>query len=119
MQGGSLGGVELRAHMSGNEIGASIAVEHHDVQAMLANDLPALHNALIEKSLRVDYLSVSQGMPGSMNGGAGSDAGQRNFYQPHPKATYAAQDERPIAVLDNAAEYSGMTNRTSGLSVLA
>jgi flagellar hook-length control protein FliK len=119
MQGGSLGGVELRAHMSGNDIGASIAVEHHDVQDMLANDLPALHNALIEKNLRVDYLSVSQGMPGSMNGGAGSDAGHRSFYQPHPKASYAAQDERPIAVVNDAAEYSGMTNRTLGLSVLA
>ena len=119
MQGGSLGGVELRAHMSGNDIGASIAVEHHDVQAMLANDLPALHNALIEKNLRVDYLNVSQGMPGSLSGGPGSDAGQRSFPQAHPKATYATRDEGPPAVVNNAAEYSGMTNPNSRLSVLA
>jgi flagellar hook-length control protein FliK len=119
MQGDSLGGVELRAHISGNDVGASIAVEHHDVQAMLANDLPALHSALIEKNLRVDYLSVSQGMPGSLSGGPGSDAGQRSFSQAHPKASYATHDEGSTAVLDNAAEYSGMSNPNSRLSVLA
>ena len=43
MQAGSLGAIELRAHITGDQIGASIAVEHHDAQLMLTNDLPALH----------------------------------------------------------------------------
>src|SRR4029077_2349932 len=73
MQADSLGGVELRAHIAGDQIGASIAVEHHDAQVALATDLPALHSALAEKNLRVEILSVSQGTFSSLSGDPGQD----------------------------------------------
>jgi flagellar hook-length control protein FliK len=119
MQSDSLGGVELRAHISGNQIGASIAVEHHDAQVLLANDLPALHNALVEKNLRIDSLSVSQGMPSSTAGGPGSDASHRGFSQTHPKAVYARLDEVAVPVSEPASEYLGATHVNARLSVLA
>jgi flagellar hook-length control protein FliK len=119
MQADSLGGVELRAHISGNQIGASIAVEHRDAQVMLTNELPALHNALVEKNLRVDSLSVSQGMPSSMGGGPGSDGGQRGFSQTHPKAVYTTQEEASLPVSDAPAEYTGGSKANARLSVLA
>jgi flagellar hook-length control protein FliK len=119
MQVDSLGGVELRARISGNQIGASIVVEHHDAQIFLANDLPALHNALVEKHLRVDSLSVSQGMPSSTTGGPGSDAGQRGFSQAPPKPVYAAQDGVAMPVPNAPSENLGASNAHVRLSVLA
>jgi flagellar hook-length control protein FliK len=119
MQSDSLGGVELRAHISGNQIGASIAVEHHDTQVLLANDLPALHNALVEKNLRIDSLSVSQGMPSSTAGGPGSDTAHRGFSQGHPKAVYAGLDEAPVPVSEPPSEYLSATHVNARLSVLA
>jgi len=119
MQAGSLGGVELRAHISGNQVGASIAVEHHDAQVLLANDLPALHNALIEKNLRVDSLCVSQGTSSLMGGGHGSDAGQRGLHEAPPKALYMAEDESSVQVQDVPADSLGASRINARLSVLA
>jgi flagellar hook-length control protein FliK len=119
MQADSLGGVEMRAHISGNRVGASIAVEHHDAQVLLANDLPALHSALIEKNLRVDSLSVSQGMPSLMSGGHGNDAGQRGSPQAQPKAFYTAGAENSVQVQDVPAVSLGASNVNARLSVLA
>jgi len=76
MQAGPLGAVELRAHIAGDQIGASIAVEHHEAQMMLASDLPALHSALAGKNLNVNTLHVSQGMATSTGMGHGGGAGQ-------------------------------------------
>lgn len=77
MQADSLGGVELRAHIAGDQIGASIAVEHHDAQVALAMDLPALHSALAEKNLRLETLTVSQGHFSSLNSDPGQDPATR------------------------------------------
>jgi len=93
MQAGSLGVVELRAHVSGDQVGASIAVEHHDAQLLLTNDLPALHTALTEKNLRVNTLSVSQGMAASTGGGQNGGSGQKGFSPSHPKAAYAPPED--------------------------
>ena len=119
MQADSLGGVELRAHIAGDQIGASISVEHHDVQMALASDLPALHNALIEKNLRVETLSVSQGTFSSLNGGPGQDAGQRGFPQYPAKLAYVEQPESAQAFTEAPAEWDGPANSTAGLSVVA
>jgi len=81
--------------------------------------LPALHNALIEKNLRVDSLSVTQGMPGSTAGGPGSDTGQRGFSQAHPKAIYTTRDEVSLPAAETPAEYLGATHANARLSVLA
>lgn len=119
MQADSLGGVELRARIAGDQIGASIAVEHHDAQMALAADLPALHGALIEKNLRVESLSVSQGSFSSLNGGLGQDAGQRGFAQPPAKFAYLEQPETPEPFTGAPAEWAGPSNSGAGLSVVA
>jgi flagellar hook-length control protein FliK len=119
MQADSLGGVELRAHIAGDQIGASIAVEHHDAQLALATDLPALHNALAEKNLRVDTLSVSQGTFSSSNGDPGQDHGQRGFTQSPAKFAYAEQPEPSQAFPEAPADWNGLANSRAGLSVVA
>jgi flagellar hook-length control protein FliK len=119
MQADSLGGVELRAHIAGDQIGASIAVEHHDAQLALATDLPALHSALVEKNLRVETLSVSQGNFSSLSGGPGQDTGQRSFAQHPARFAYAEQPETPTAFAEVPAEWAGHSNSRAGLSVVA
>jgi len=119
MQADSLGGVELRAHIAGDQIGASIAVEHHDAQLALATDLPALHSALVEKNLRVETLIVSQGNFSSLSGGSGQDTGQRSLAQHPAKFAYAEQPETPTAFTEAPAEWAGHSNSRAGLSVVA
>jgi flagellar hook-length control protein FliK len=119
MQADSLGGVELRAHIAGDQIGASIAVEHHDAQMALATDLPALHSALVEKNLRVETLTVSQGNFSSLSGNSGQDGGQRGFPQSPAKFAYLEQPERAQAFTEGPAEWAGSSNSSSGLSVVA
>jgi flagellar hook-length control protein FliK len=119
MQADSLGGVELRAHIAGDQIGASISVEHHDAQLALASDLPALHSALVEKNLRVETLSVSQGTFSSLHGGAGQDHGQRGFTQSPAKFAYAEKSDSPLAFGETPAEWTGAGNSSARLSVVA
>ena len=71
LQSGTLGPVELRTRVTGDVVGASIGVERHDAHAVIAGDLPALHQALHDRQLRVGDLSVYQGSLHS--GGATGD----------------------------------------------
>jgi flagellar hook-length control protein FliK len=119
MQADSLGGVELRAHIAGDQIGASIAVEHHDAQLALATDLPALHSALVEKNLRVETLTVSQGNFSSLSGGAGHDAGQRGLTQYPVKFAYAELPDTPSVLTEVPVEWAGPSTSGAGLSVIA
>ncbi len=121
MQAESLGGVELRAHIAGDQIGASISVEHHDAQVALTTDLPALHNALAEKNLRLESFTVSQGSFSSLSGGLGHDAGQRGFPQGHTPAKFAylEQPETLQSYAETPAEGSGAARPGAGLSVVA
>jgi flagellar hook-length control protein FliK len=119
MQADSLGGVELRAHIAGDQIGASIAVEHHDAQLALTSDLASLHSALAEKNLRLETFTVSQGTFSSLGGGAGQDAGQRGFPQNPAKFAYLEQPDEPQSPAESPAEWAGQSNPRSGLSVVA
>jgi len=121
MQAESLGGVELRAHIAGDQIGASISVEHHDAQVALTTDLPALHNALAEKNLRLESFTVSQGSFSSLSGGMGHDAGQRSFSQGYSpaKLAYLEQPETLPPYAETPAEWSGAARLGAGLSVVA
>lgn len=76
MQADALGAVQVRAHLAGDQVGAAITVEHHDLHAMLSNDLPALHQALSERQLRVTNLSVHQAFS-SGDAGIGGGKGQQ------------------------------------------
>ena len=119
MQSESLGSVELRAHVSGNQIGASIAVEHHEAEVMLATELPALHSALAEKNIRMDSLVVSQGAHASMGGAPGEDHGQKYFTPSRAKSVRAGEMNSSPAFSEAPAEWSGTGSARAGLSVLA
>ena len=61
MQGDALGAVQVHTHVSGDQVGAAITVERHDVHTLLINDLPALHQAFSDRQLRLENVSLSQG----------------------------------------------------------
>ncbi len=68
MQTERLGNVQLHAHIAGEELGASIIVERKDAHTMLAVELPALQQALSEKNLRIEQLSLLHAAPNSTAG---------------------------------------------------
>jgi hypothetical protein len=84
-----LGAVQVRAHVTGDQVGAAITVERHDAHAALTNDLPALHQALSERQLRVENLSLQQGSahagPG-VGDGAARQQQQQGGTLPRPSA---------------------------------
>lgn len=77
----ALGAVELRARVTGDQVGAAITVERHDAHAMLANDLPSLHQALSDRQLRVENVTVFQGSlhSGTAAGDSGGPGQQRDM----------------------------------------
>jgi hypothetical protein len=72
MHGGELGSMELHAKMAGEEVSASITVEHHDAHSMLTSDLPALHQALNDRQLRVSEILL---LHNSLSSGGSSEDG--------------------------------------------
>jgi flagellar hook-length control protein FliK len=58
MQTDLLGSIDLRAAVHQSTFSATIGVQREDVQALLANELPALQHALAEKNLQVAQISV-------------------------------------------------------------
>lgn len=89
-----LGAVQVRAHVTGDQVGAAITVERHDAHAALANDLPALHQALSERQLRVENVSLQQGPahagPGIGDGAARHQNQGGNSSRPSPIGGAAA-----------------------------
>lgn len=101
MQADALGAVQVRAHLAGDQVGAAITVEHHDLHAMLSNDLPALHQALSERQLRVANLSVHQAFS-SGDAGIGGGKGQQ-----HPQDGTA---QRATPFMQSSPEFSAPLN---------
>jgi len=77
-----LGAVELRTHVTGDTVGASISVERHDAHAMLTNDLGSLHQALNDRQLRVGDVKLFQGAFGADAAAADSQSSQRRDMAP-------------------------------------
>ena len=73
LQAETLGNVELKAHITGDQLNATIMVDRHDVHASLLSDLPSLHQGLSEKQVRMDNVTVlqSSGNSGHSAGSAG------------------------------------------------
>lgn len=83
-----LGPVELRARVVGDEIGAAITVEKRDAHAALAIELPALQQALSEKQLRVDQVTLLHGSLHSTSADAGAASREQDQRQAaHTPAT--------------------------------
>jgi hypothetical protein len=71
-----LGPVELRARMVGDQVGAAITVEKRDAHSILAVELPALQQALSDKQLRVEQVTLLHASLGSAAGDAGASQRQ-------------------------------------------
>jgi flagellar hook-length control protein FliK len=90
-----MGAVQVHARVTGDQVGAAITVERHEAHAALASELPALHQALNERQLRLESVSVSQG---SAHLGAGDGAARQ---QPQGSGSqhsaYTGQAAAPLA----------------------
>jgi flagellar hook-length control protein FliK len=82
-----LGPVELRAHMVGDQVGAAITVEKRDAHSMLAVELPALQQALSDKQLRVEQVTLLHASLGSAAGDAGASQRQDQRSSAHASTT--------------------------------
>jgi hypothetical protein len=91
MQSDDLGSLELHARMSGDTLGANITVEKRDAHTILANELPALQQALSDKQLRVEQLSL---LHAPLQASAGDTSGQ-SFGTPGQGAHRHAQSDSP------------------------
>jgi flagellar hook-length control protein FliK len=65
LQTDGLGAVELHTHVHGDAVGATIAVEKHDAQVLLGNALPQLQQALSDKNLRLEQVTIQHGLQGN------------------------------------------------------
>jgi Flagellar hook-length control protein FliK len=91
MQSENLGSIELHARISGDSVGAAITVEKRDAHTALSADLPALQQALSDKQLRVEQITLlhaplqaTAGNAASQHFGGYSQSGGRqssNFFQ--------------------------------------
>jgi flagellar hook-length control protein FliK len=102
LQGQGLGNVQVRANVSGDQVGAAITVEHRDVHAALTNDLPSLHQAFAERQLRVDHLSIQQAFSSNQTG-TGDGRSQQQYQQSSAQrsAAYIGSDS-PLSSNFNA-----------------
>lgn len=125
LQGEALGTVQVRAHLSGDQVGASIAVERHDVHALLASDLPSLHQGLTERQLRLESVSVFQGSfpAGSGTSGHGPQGQLPGGTQQQPGPAGAATADFPggteNSFLGDSPETRTVFNSDGRLSVRA
>jgi flagellar hook-length control protein FliK len=108
LQAETLGNVEMKAHITGDQIGATITVDRHDVHTALVSDLPSLHLGLSEKQMRMDNVTVQQGSlnPGHTPGGAGDTGAQ--------KQQRNSNSQRPPATSWNGADSSAQENVAYG-----
>lgn len=98
----ALGPIELRATSDKDRIGAVIAAAKPETQELLNSELPTLQQALSERNLQVQQLTVSQGSlaGGGMFGRGGysqnPDAWQKqaatNYWRPATDAAPLTQD---------------------------
>ena len=119
LQAGALGGLELRAHVSGNQLNASIAAEHHATRTLLTTELPALHNTLREKDVRIDVLRIEQEATAPAGSASGENSGQRAPAQKFDKPSRMSDGPMLSAGVDGLADLLDGISARGRLSVLA
>jgi len=75
-----LGPIELRATSDKDRIGAVISAAKPETQELLSSELPTLHQALSERNLQVQQLTINNG--GALTGGMSG----RGSYSQNPEA---------------------------------
>ena len=115
-----LGAIDVRAVVHQSGLTATIGVQRADVQALLANELPALQHALAERSVQVEQISVLSGATGNrmdLSGQAqqqqhGSSAAYTSFL-PAAQAPGPSRAEQLQAVSGEALSFDGSAGRLS------
>lgn len=125
LQADTLGNVEVHARVTGDVVGASIGVDRHDTHAMISGALPALHEALTERQLRVSEVSVFQNSHQQANGalGDGRTSQQRDLGQQrsaaNPWTAEQTESAPEIATLADGSVSSSFFDSNGRLSVRA
>jgi flagellar hook-length control protein FliK len=119
METDRLGPVELRAQMNGDQVGAAITVEKRDAHAALAVELPALQQALSDKQLRVDQVTLLHGSLGSTAGDAGASARQQQRSGQQTAANPWSVGAGGVSQIFTSSEQSGSFDSQGRLSVHA
>jgi flagellar hook-length control protein FliK len=114
-----LGAVELRARLVGDQVGAAIMVEKRDAHAALAVELPTLQQALSEKQLRVDQVTLQQGTFSATTGDAGASARQQQHTMPQGPVAVWASETPGVAAISSSATANGIFDSQGRLSVHA
>ena len=107
----TLGPIELQATSEKDRIGAVIAAAKPETQELLTNELPTLQQALSERNVQIQQLTISQGaLAGGMSGRGGysqsPDAWQRQAaanYWRSPSETASSTEDVPGAIVSVAA----------------
>lgn len=110
MQTDKLGAIELRAHMTGDEVGAAITVEKRDAHTALAAELPALQQALSEKMLRVEQVVL---IHGPLHATVGDSAAQQFGGQAPGHDRHAGNAQRGGAAAGNSGDFQASQNFTA------
>ena len=114
-----LGAVELRARMVGDVVGAAITVEKRDTHAVLALELPALQQALSDKQLHIEQVTLLHGSLSSTMGDASASTKQDERSAAHAASRPWAADAGSISSMFGGSEPSGIFDSHGRLSVHA
>jgi flagellar hook-length control protein FliK len=114
-----LGPVEVRAHMVGDQVGAAITVEKRDAHSILAVELPALQQALSDKQLRVEQVTLLHASLGSAAGDAGASQRQDQRSGAHTSTTPWSGGSGGFAQAASNMPQSGIFDSKGRLSVHA
>jgi flagellar hook-length control protein FliK len=119
MDSDKLGAVELRARMIGDVVGAAITVEKREAHAILAVELPALQQALSDKQLRIEQVTLLHGSFSATTGDAGASTRQEERSAPHATTTPWSPNGRGAPSIFTSAEQLNIFNAQGRLSVHA
>ena len=119
MDSDKLGAVELRARMIGDVVGAAITVEKREAHAILAVEMPALQQALSDKHLRIEQVTLSHGSFNATTGDASGSTRQDERSATHATMTPWSPDGRGAPSIFTSAEQLNIFNSQGRLSVHA
>jgi flagellar hook-length control protein FliK len=91
----AFGSVEVRTTVRTSDVGLVIGSEKGDLRTLLANDMPAITNALQQQNLRLNSVNFMQGFAFSNNASGGGGSEQRSFVPMRPSADSTSSEAAP------------------------
>ncbi len=89
----AFGSVEVRTIVRTSDVGLVIGSEKGDLRTLMANELPAITNALQQQNLRLNSVNFMQGFAFSNSSSGGGDSQQRSFIPTHAASADPASPE--------------------------